>query len=149
MNGQVPCVTTAIFFRTVRTNPVTKRAISNVPLPTNREKLTDLIRQNGTNRTRSSHVAAVIEPVFSSEPLIAYRYAHNLAQHEAIILTIKTTMQFEKNDHQAELMKRPNLGVFGREAARPYILGIVAAFSLAYDRFDWRLGRGEMGFFRR
>jgi hypothetical protein len=111
-----------------------------------REKLTDLIRQNGTNITRSSHVAAGIEPVFSSEPLIAYRYDHNLAQNEEVILTIKTTMQLEKNDHQAELMKRPNLGVFGREAARPYILGIVAAFSLAYDRFDWSLAEAKWAF---
>ena len=43
-------------------------------------------------------------------------------------------------------MKRPNLGVFGREAARPYVLGIVAAFSLAYDRFDWSLAESKWAF---
>jgi hypothetical protein len=112
-----------------------------------REKVTDFIRQRKTNSiTRSSRVSAGVEPVFSSEPLIAYKYDHNLAQNEEVILTIKTTMQLEKNDHQAELMKRPNLGVFGREAARPYILGIVAAFSLAYDRFDWSLAEAKWAF---
>ena len=55
-------------------------------------------------------------------------------------------LQLEKNDYQAELMKRPNLGVFGREAARPYVLGIVAAFSLAHDRFDWSLAEAKWAF---
>ena len=118
-----------------------------MPAADEREKLTDFIRQNRTTRIpSSSHVTAGIEPVFSSEPLIAYKYDPNLAQHEEVIFTIKTTLQLEKNDHQAELMKRPNLGVFGREAARPYVLGIVAAFSLAYDRFDWSLAEAKWAF---
>ncbi len=90
--------------------------------------------------------SAEVEPVFSSEPLIAYKYDPNLAQHEEVIFTIKTTLQLEKNHHQADLMKRQNLGVFGREAARPYVLGIVAAFSLAYDRFDWSLAEAKWAF---
>jgi hypothetical protein len=36
--------------------------------------------------------------------------------------------------------------VFGREAARPYVLGIVAAFPLAYDRFDWSLAEAKWAF---
>ncbi|HEV8719884.1 MAG TPA: hypothetical protein VGW77_04495 [Candidatus Binatia bacterium] len=107
-------------------------------------KPTDFIRPFRTKRiARSSHGTAGADPVFSSEPLIAYKYDPGLAQHEEVIFTIKTTLQLEKNDYQAELMKRPNLGVFGREEARPYILGIVAAFSLAYDRFDWSLAEAK------
>jgi hypothetical protein len=108
---------------------------------------TDFIRRRRTKRiTRCLHETAVTEPVFSSEPLIAYKYDPGLAQHEEVIFTVKTTLQLEKNAHQAELMKRPNLGVFGREAARPYVLGIVAAFPLAYDRFDWSLAEAKWAF---
>jgi hypothetical protein len=77
---------------------------------------------------------------------MAYKYDQGLGRHEQVMLTIKTTLQLAKNDHQAELMKRPNPGVFGRETARPYVLGIVAAFSLAYDRFDWSLGQAKWAF---
>jgi hypothetical protein len=88
-----------------------------------------------------------VQSAFSSEPLIAYQYDRNLAQHEEVILTIKTTLQLEKNVHQAELMKIPNLGVFGRETARPYVMGIVAAFPLAtYERFDWSLAEAKWAF---
>jgi hypothetical protein len=110
-------------------------------------RLTDLIRQRRTKRiTRSAHGTSGAEPVFSSEPLIAYKYDPGLAQQEEVVLTVKTTLQLEKNDYQVELMKRPNLGVFGRETARPYVLGIVAAFSLAYDRFDWSLAEARWAF---
>jgi hypothetical protein len=110
-------------------------------------KLTDFIGQRRTKRiARLSHETTGAEPVFSSEPLIAYKYDPSLAQHEDVIFTVKTTLQLEKNNHQAELMNRPNLGVFGREAARPYVLGIVAAFSLAYDRFDWSLAQAQWAF---
>ncbi len=110
-------------------------------------KLTDFIGQGRTKRiARSSYETAGAEPVFSSEPLIAYKYDPGLAQHEEIIFTVKTTLQLEKNDYQADLMKRPNLGVFGREAARPYVLGIVAAFPLAFDRFDWTLAEAKWAF---
>ena len=120
--------------------------IKRVP-PDDREKLTGFIRQRRTKRiARSSHRTAGTEPVFSSEPLIAYKYDPSLAHHEEVILTVKTTLQLEKNDHQAELMKMPNMGVFGRETARPYVLGIVAAFSLAHDRFDWCLAEAKWAF---
>jgi hypothetical protein len=109
--------------------------------------LTDSIGQRRTKRiTRSFRGTAAEVAVFSSEPLIAYKYDPSLARHEEVIFTVKTMLQLEKNDYQAELMKRPNLGVFGREAARPYVLGIVAAFSLAYDRFDWSLAEAKWAF---
>ena len=108
---------------------------------------TDFLRPHRTKRiVRSSQGAAGIESVFSSEPLIAYNYDSSLGQNEEVIFTIKTTLQLEKNDYQAELMKSANRGVFGREAARPYVLGIVAAFSLAYDRFDWSLAEAKWAF---
>lgn len=111
-------------------------------------KVTDFIRRSRRKRIAHSSrgTSGGAEPVFSSEPLIAYKYDPGLAQREEVILTVKTTLQLEKNDHQAELMKRPNLGVFGREAARPYVLGIVAAFSLAHDRFDWSLAEAKWAF---
>ena len=113
----------------------------------NLRKPTDFIRPLRTKRiARSLRGTAEAEPVFSSEPLIAYKYDPSLGQHEEVIFTVKTTLQLEKNDHQGELMKRPNLGVFGREAARPYVLGIVAAFSLAHDRFDWSLAEAKWAF---
>lgn len=86
------------------------------------------------------------ESVFSSEPLIAYRYDPGLARREEVILTVKATLQLDKNDRQIKRMKRPNPEVFGREAARPYVLGIVAGFSLAHDRFDWTLGESKWAF---
>ena len=108
---------------------------------------TDLIRPRRTKRNASpSHGAVGTEPVFSSEPLIAYKFDPSLAQQEEIIFTVKTTLQLEKNDYQAQLMKTKNLGVFGREAARPYVLGIVAAFPLAFDRLDWTLAEAKWAF---
>lgn len=110
-------------------------------------ELNNFIKQRRIETSaQSSHGTTRAEPVFSSEPLIAYKYDPSLARHEEVMVTIKTTLQLEKNDHQAELIKRPNLGVFGREAARPYVLGIVAAFSLAYDRFDWSLAEAKWAF---
>ncbi len=113
------------------------------------EKVTDFIKLRKAPKTaRSSRDADGAEPVFSSEPLIAYKYDPGLGRHEDVMLTVKTTLQLEKNDRQAEHMNRTSADVFGREAARPYVLGLVAAFSLAHDRFDWSLGGVEMGFFR-
>ena len=95
---------------------------------------------------RSSRGVGGAEPGFSSEPLIAYKYDQSLARDEEVMLTVKTTLQVDKNDRQEEHMKRPNAEVFGREAARPYVLGIVAAFSLASDRFAWSLGESKWAF---
>ena len=111
-----------------------------------REKLTPFIRQNRTNRARSTHVTAGIEPVFSSEPLIAYKYDPGLGRHEDVMLTVKTTLQLEKNDRQAEHMNRTSADVFGRETARPYVMGLVAAFSLTHDRLDWNLAQSKWAF---
>jgi hypothetical protein len=103
-------------------------------------------------RQRTKEVARPIvqanhaKSVFVCEPLVAYEYDSTLARDEQVILTVKTTLQLEKNQHQAELLKSHNLGVFGREAARPYVLGIVASFSLNYDRFDWSLAEASWAF---
>jgi len=112
-----------------------------------REKLTDFIRQGRTNRvSRSSRGTARAEPVFSSEPLIAYRYDPGLARREEVILTVKATLQLEKNGRQIKRIRRPSPEVFGREVSRPYVLGIVTAFSLAHDRFDWTLAESKWAF---
>jgi hypothetical protein len=82
---------------------------------------------------------------FSSEPLIAFKYDPGLARREEVVITVKTTLQLEKNHRQEEYMKRPK-EVFGRDAARPYLLGIVAAFSLRHDQFDWSLAKSKWAF---
>jgi hypothetical protein len=108
---------------------------------------TGFVRPISTKRIGgSSHGTAAADPMFSSEPLIAYRYDSNLARQEEVIFTVKTMLQLEKNVYQAELMKRPNRGVFGREEARPYLFGIVAAFSLGHDRLDWSLAEANWAF---
>jgi hypothetical protein len=110
-------------------------------------KLRDYIKDGRTRRiARSLQGAAETQPVFSSEPLISYEYDPDLARNEDVIFTVKTTLQLEKNEHQAQLIKGPNHGVFGREAARPYVLGIVAAFSLAHDQIDWTLAEARWAF---
>jgi hypothetical protein len=110
-------------------------------------KVTDLIKQTIKKRNAVSwHGTAGAEPGFPSEPLTAYKYDHGLARREDVILTVKTTLQVDKNDRQEAHMKMPNAEVFGREAARPYVLGIVAAFSLAHDRFDWTLAESKWAF---
>jgi hypothetical protein len=84
--------------------------------------------------------------VFSSEPLTAYSYDPQLARSESVILTVKTTLQLEKNVRQGETLKRPGQVVFGREVARPYVWGLVSAFSLSYDRIDWSLAESKWAF---
>jgi hypothetical protein len=111
------------------------------------KKLTGFVKEPRTKRLgRPSHTIEGKERLFASDPLISYRYDSSLAEHDEVTLTVKTTLQLEKNNHQAELMKRPNLGVFGRETSRPYVLGIVATFSLAHDRLDWSLAEAKWAF---
>jgi hypothetical protein len=110
-------------------------------------KLTDFIRQSRTKRIDACWLGTTgAEPGFSSEPLTAYKYDQGLARHEEIMLTVKTTLQVDKNDRQQEHMKRPHAEVFGRDAARPYVPGIVAAFSLDHDRLDWTLAESKWAF---
>jgi hypothetical protein len=122
------------------------RNVEDIPAE-NLEKLRDLIRQRGPNRAAHSSRGTVgAEPVFWSEPLTTYRYDRGLGRREEVVLTVKTTLQREKNERQAERMSSPNPEVSGREAARPYLLGIVAAFSLSHDRFDWGLAEAKWAF---
>jgi len=110
-------------------------------------KVTAFIEQRKAPKpARSSRGTSGAKPVFSSEPLIAYKYDPGLARREEVVVTVKTTLQLEKNQRQEEYMKRPSPAVFGRETARPYLLGIVAAFSLAHDRFDWNLVESKWAF---
>ena len=121
-------------------------SVQRVPADDVRQ-VTDFIKQRKAPRTtRPSRGTAGAEPIFSSEPLIAYKYDPSLARHEEVMVTVKTTLQVHKNDRQAEHMKRSYAEVFGREAARPYVLGIVTAFSLAHDRFDWTLAESKWAF---
>jgi hypothetical protein len=78
--------------------------------------------------------------------MIEYTYDPNLARDEKIVITVKTTLQVHKNDRQEEQLKRPSSDVFGREAARQYVRGFVAAFPLDHDRFEWSLAESEWAF---
>ena len=110
-------------------------------------KVTDFIKQPNAPRTAGLTRDTIrAEPVFLSEPLIAYDHDAGLARREEIVVTVKTTLQLEKNQLQEKHMRRPNAEVFGREAARPYVLGILAAFYLAHDRFDWGLAESKWAF---
>jgi hypothetical protein len=123
------------------------RAVENIEPTGVLGKLTDLIKQRRTKRiARSLRDTGRAEPVFSSEPLIGYKCDPGLARHEEVVVTVKTTLQVHKNDRQEEHMKRPSAEVFGREAARRYVPGIVAAFSLSQDRFDWSLAESKWAF---
>ena len=106
----------------------------------------DPVKKIHKARTRRPQGTVVAEPVFISEPLMAYHLNRDLAKDQEIILTIKTTLQLEKNVHQAELMRSPTPDVFGRKAARPYVLGIVASFPLAFDHFNWNLAEARWAF---
>ena len=114
--------------------------------PQRLRKVTDFIKQQKTQQTGGSSRDGGPALVFSSEPLIAYQYDPGLARREEVVITVKTTLQVEKNQRQEEYMKRPKAEVFGREVARPYLLGIVAAFPLAHDRFDWTLAESKWAF---
>lgn len=81
-----------------------------------------------------------------SERLIAYRYDPSLARGETVVATVKTTLQLHKNDRQEEQIKRPNPEVFGREVARSYVYGFVAAFPLVHDRLSWSLTESHWAF---
>ncbi|OGQ78643.1 MAG: hypothetical protein A3F90_18370 [Deltaproteobacteria bacterium RIFCSPLOWO2_12_FULL_60_19] len=119
-----------------------------MPLSANAlDTFTDSIKARGTKRTpRFVRGATGAEVVFSSEPLTSYRYDPGLARREEIMLVVKTTLQVEKNQRQEEHMRRRKAEVFGREAARPYVLGFVAAFPLAHERFDWTLVESKWAF---
>lgn len=110
------------------------------------ERVTALLRHSKAIKSRRLEPPLAVAPVFSSEPLIAYRYDPDLARNEKIAVTVKTTLQLHKNDRQEEQIKRANPDVFGREAARSYVYGFVAAFPLSHDRFNWTLAESEWAF---
>jgi hypothetical protein len=133
-------------YRAVGATPTEAETVKGVSVE-DLGKLTNFIRHRRTKKVaRLFRGTSVAKPAFSSEPLLAFRYDPGLAQHKEVMFTVKTTLQLEKNDYQAELMKKPNRGVFGREEARPYVFGIVAAFPLTYDRFDWSLAEAKWAF---
>lgn len=106
--------------------------------------LTKDLKEKGV--TRSFRDMREAEPVFSSEPLIAYKYDPTLAWNEKVAVTVKTTLQIHKNDRQEQQLKRPSPDVFGREKARSYVYGFVAAFPLSHDQLNWTLAESEWAF---
>ncbi|MBI3000839.1 MAG: hypothetical protein HYY46_20680 [Deltaproteobacteria bacterium] len=102
------------------------------------------LKQRSPTRTLRKEVKT--KPIFSSVPLISYKYDPQLARNEKVAVTVKTTLQIHKNDRQEEQMKRANPDVFGREAARSYVYGLVAAYPLSHERLNWTLAEAEWTF---
>ena len=140
-------------------------AFRRVTIPPLADSSVDVDKVDGTRSTSAEVLAKVaaltknrrkklavrslrveVDPVFSSEPLINYKYDPKLGRQERVVVTVKTTLQVHKNDRQEEQMKRSSPEVFGREAARRYVPGFVGAFSLSHDRLDWNLGKLEWAF---
>jgi hypothetical protein len=110
------------------------------------EGATDVVEQRNIERASSTLGDVSIESVLPSEPLTAYTYEPNLARGEEIILTVKTTLQIDKNHRHETRLKGPKAEVFGRDVSRPCVFGIVAAFSLLHDRIDWCLADSKWAF---
>jgi hypothetical protein len=85
-------------------------------------------------------------PVASSVPLIAFQNDPALARDEAVIVTVKTTLQVDRNARQLEQKAKPNPDVFGRERPRRYVPGLVAALSLCHDSLDWAMKNCDWAF---
>ena len=65
---------------------------------------TGFVRPISTKRIGGpSHGTAAADPMFSSEPLIAYRYDSNLARQEEVIFTVKTMLQLKKTSTRQSL----------------------------------------------
>ena len=112
----------------------------------NLQKIRTLIQKPKLRKiARSSHTTGE-EPGYSTEALVDYEYDSTLGRTEKIAATVKTTLQLHKNDRQEEQIKRANPNVFGREVARSYVYGFVAAFSLSHDRLNWTLAESEWAF---
>jgi hypothetical protein len=116
--------------------------------PTDERRIpTDLIGYRGNILDRYPKTGRGSEGIaFSSVPLISYEYDPELGRDESIIATVKTTLQIHKNDREEEQQKRPRADVFGRERARRYVYGLVAAISLSHVRFNWNLKEAEWAF---
>ena len=118
-----------------RAPEVTSVGLKNLTKSLRDKRVTRTLRQKGEAQS-----------VFSSEPLISFAYDSRLGRNENVVVTVKTTLQVHKNDRQEEQMTRPDANVFGREAARCYVPGFVAAFSLRHDRLSWDLQESDWSF---
>jgi hypothetical protein len=90
----------------------------------------------------ATHTRAGASPV----PLVIFEQDSMLGRDLKVVITVKTTFQCYKNLRQIEQQQRPRSEVFGRERARQYVHGVVAAISLAHDRIDWSLTRSDWAF---
>jgi hypothetical protein len=80
------------------------------------------------------------------EQLSTYRHDFHLGRDLRIIATVKNCFQVDKNLRQEAQRARQNPEIHGREKVRPFYYGLVAAYSLAHDRFTWDLADAEWSF---
>jgi hypothetical protein len=85
-------------------------------------------------------------PYCLTEPLVTYKYDHNLAREEKVIITVKTTLQLHRNIRQEEQQLRARPDIFGRDRTRNYVHGLVAAIPLVHDQLDWTLRNSDWAF---
>lgn len=103
----------------------------------------------GVYKTRkASRVAEATHarPAAAPVPLVIFEQDSRLGRDQKVVITVKTTFQWYKNLRQVEQQQRPRSDVFGRDRARQYVHGVVAAISLAHDRIDWSLTRSDWAF---
>lgn len=94
----------------------------------------------------SLHLTANPDDESAAEKLGAFRHDFHLGRDLRIIATVKNCFQVSKNGRQEAQRARQNPEVHGREKVRPFYYGLVAAYSLAHDRFSWDLGDAEWSF---
>src|SRR3989338_4390022 len=66
-----------------------------------------------------------------------YSYDPSLGRDQTVVITVKNTNQELKNRTQLRKLTEPDANVFGREQARAYRKGIIAALNLDKDEIDW------------
>lgn len=80
------------------------------------------------------------------EDLAIFRHDFHLGRDLRIIATVKNCFQVDKNIRQEAQRARQNPEIHGREKVRPFYYGLVAAYSLAHDKFTWDLADAEWSF---
>ncbi len=89
---------------------------------------------------------ATLDTESAVEELSTFRHDFHLGRNLRIIATVKNCFQVDKNSRQEAQRARQNPEIHGREKVRPFYYGLVAAYSLAHDRFTWDLADAEWSF---
>jgi hypothetical protein len=95
---------------------------------------------------KSLQLASIPDTESTVEELATFRHDFHLGRDLRIIATVKNCFQVDKNVRQEAQRARQNPEIHGREKVRPFYYGLVAAYSLAHDKFTWDLADAEWSF---